>query len=255
MSRRVLIAGNWKMNKTPQETETFIKTLVPSLPADLEAEILVIPPYTNLDRAGQLLSGTDVSLGAQDLYFERAGAFTGAVSGDMLVACRCGYVLIGHSERRHVFGDGDDTLSRKLNAALDAGLHPILCIGETLEQRNAGQMEAVVAAQLAAVVDGLKRAEDTGISYAYEPVWAIGTGETATPAQAQDASRFVRSWIREQLSASAAEAARILYGGSVKPDNAAELLSQPDIDGALIGGASLDPEAFLQILLASQPGG
>jgi len=254
MSRRMLIAGNWKMNKTPQETEAFINELLPTLPSDPGADVLIIPPFTSLDRAGRLLSHAALALGAQDLHFEPSGAFTGAVSGAMLAACGCRYVLVGHSERRHIFGDSDADLSRKLNAALDAGLHPILCLGETLEERTRGEMEAVVTRQLTSVCEALRRAGDTGVSYAYEPVWAIGTGETAAPEQAQEASRFVRTWIGETLAPSAAEAARILYGGSVKPGNACELLSPPDIDGALIGGASLRPDAFAEIIAAAQTG-
>ena len=253
--RRGLIAGNWKMHMTPQEAEAFISSFLDRIPAGRDAdspEILLIPPYTSLDRAASLLEGTGVELGAQDLYYEEQGAYTGAVSGGMIRACGCRYVLVGHSERRHVFGDDDEAVARKLNAALHVGLLPILCVGEVLEERRSGRTEDVVFAQLRTALQDVDSEEAVRIAVAYEPVWAIGTGETATPDQAQAAIASIRRWLAERFERKTADATRILYGGSVKPENAAALASQPDIDGALVGGASLDPEAFARILVAAR---
>ena len=252
MSRRALIAGNWKMHKTPQETEAFITSFLSTIPSARAADLLLIPPFTSLDRAAQMLAGSGVDLGAQDLHEEVQGAFTGAVSGAMLISAGCAYVLVGHSERRALFHDDDQQIGRKLQAALDVGLRPILCVGETLEERRAGTTHDVLARQLSAGLEGLTVERMAQVTVAYEPVWAIGTGETATPQQAQDATGWIRGWLSERFDEATANATRILYGGSVKPANAAELLSQPDVDGGLVGGASLDPEAFAQIAAAAQ---
>jgi triosephosphate isomerase len=216
-------------------------------------DILLIPPYTSLESAGRRLRDSPVRLGAQDLFHEPSGAYTGAISAAMLVACGCRYVLVGHSERRHVFGDDDATVRRKLDAALGGDLVPILCIGETLEERRGGKTDAVLTRQLSAALGGVKvvGAVDR-LVIAYEPVWAIGTGETATLGQAEEAIAAIRAWCARRVSPSAAGRVRILYGGSVKPDNAAELLAQSDIDGALVGGASLDVGAFAAIVDAGQ---
>ncbi|MFC2077658.1 triose-phosphate isomerase [Candidatus Bipolaricaulota bacterium] len=246
--RRRLVAGNWKMHMTPQETEAFITRFLGCRVEASSVEVLLLPPYTSLDRAARLLEGTGVGLGAQDLHFEERGAYTGAISGEMLRASGCRYVLAGHSERRHVFGDDDATVGRKLRAALSAELLPILCVGETLEDRRSGKTDDVVAAQLAAGFGGLDASDTESIAIAYEPVWAIGTGETATPEQAQEAIASIRGWLADRFDATAADVVRILYGGSVKPENAAALLAQPGIDGALVGGASLDPSAFSRIV-------
>ena len=252
MSRRALIAGNWKMHKTPQETEAFIASFLSVIPSAGAADLLLIPPFTSLDRAGRLLAGSEVALGAQDLHEESSGAFTGAVSGEMVRDAGCTYVLVGHSERRALFHDDDHLVGRKLQAALSAGLRPILCVGETLDERRAGSMTDVLVRQLSAGLEGLSSERMGEVTVAYEPVWAIGTGETATPAQAQEATAWIRTWLAECFDDATAQTMRILYGGSVKPANAAELLSQPDVDGGLVGGASLDPEAFASIAAAAQ---
>ena len=246
--RRRLIAGNWKMNMTPQETEAFIGEFVDRIGTRSAVDVLLIPPFTSLDRAGRLLEGTVVALGAQDLHVETKGAYTGAVSGAMIRATGCRYVLVGHSERRHVFGDSNETVGRKLRAALDADLLPILCVGETLEERRGGRTDDIVGAQLEAGLAEVGPDEIGRITVAYEPVWAIGTGETATPDQAQEAIATIRQKLVDRFGKAAAEKTRILYGGSVKPENAASLVAEPDIDGALVGGASLDPGSFAEIV-------
>lgn len=253
MSRRALIAGNWKMHKTPQETEAFITSFLSMVPPTRPTDLLLIPPFTSLDRAARLLAGSGVDLGAQDLHEAASGAFTGAVSGAMLRAAGCEHVLVGHSERRALFHDDDRLVGRKLQAALNVGLRPILCVGETLDERRAGITTEILARQLSAGLDGVNADRMGGIAVAYEPVWAIGTGETATPEQAQDATGWIRAWLGDRFGDATGQAVRILYGGSVKPANAAELLSQPDVDGGLVGGASLDPEAFWAIAAAAEP--
>ena len=242
-----LVAGNWKMNKTPTQTEVFLTEFLP-LVSGRRCEILLIPSFPSLDRAGRILRETAVRLGAQDLHIEPRGAFTGAVSVEMLLDCGCRYALVGHSERRHVFGETDGLVRHKLDAALAGGLHPILCVGETLAERRAGKTESVLETQLHAGLTGLPARSSADVVAAYEPVWAIGTGETATSEQAESAAAWVRGWVRRNLGASAAEVIRILYGGSVKPDNAVELLALPDVDGVLVGGASLDPQGFARIV-------
>jgi len=249
MGRRPLIAGNWKMHMTPTETEAFCEAFVGMI-GDGAADVLLIPPFPSLDRARSALGGSAVALGAQDIHPEPSGAFTGAVSGTMLHDVGCAYVLVGHSERRHLFGDDDAMVNRKLHAVLAAGLEPILCVGEVLGERKAGSTEDVVSSQLDRGLADVGPEAFEQITIAYEPVWAIGTGETATPEQAQETIAAIRSWIAEHFGEAHASSVRILYGGSVKPGNAAELLAQPDIDGALVGGASLDPEAFAQIVAA-----
>jgi len=246
--RRRLVAGNWKMHKTPQETEAFVAAFRDRVAANSNVEILLLPPFTSLERASRLLEGTRIGLGGQDLHFEARGAYTGAISGEMLRASGCRYVLAGHSERRHVFGDDDATVARKFRAAFTADLLPILCVGEVLEERKAGKTDAVVATQLETALADVTEAETDRITVAYEPVWAIGTGETATPDQAQEAIAGIRRRLAERFDASSVESIRILYGGSVKPENTADLIAQPDIDGLLVGGASLDPDAFARIV-------
>ncbi|MCX5738804.1 MAG: triose-phosphate isomerase [Proteobacteria bacterium] len=249
--RRRLVAGNWKMHSTPAETESFVTRVAP-LVRSASAEIAIFPPFTSLDRAGRLLRGGSIGLGAQDVYFEAKGAFTGAVSPAMLAACGCRYVLVGHSERRHVFGDDDTVVRRKLDAALAGGLDPTLCIGEILAERRAGGTYDVLEAQLTAGMRRLDAAALSRVVIAYEPVWAIGTGETATPDQAQEACAWIRGWLSRAFSAGDAASLRILYGGSVKPDNARSLLTLPDVDGVLVGGASLDPDGFAAITAAAE---
>jgi len=239
------------MHSTPAETEKFLTRFLPLVRAS-QAEIALFPPFTSLDRAGRLLQGTSIALGAQDVYPEPKGAFTGAVSSGMLAACGCRYVLVGHSERRHVFGDGDAIVRRKLDAVLAAGLDPVLCVGETLDERRAGGTYDVLETQLTAGLRKLELALAARVVIAYEPVWAIGTGETATPEQAQEASAWIRGWLGRTLGARPATATCVLYGGSVKPDNARALLALPDVDGALVGGASLDPDGFAAIVASAE---
>ena len=248
MKRCPLIAGNWKMNKTPQESQEFIERFLAASPEFPDCDVLLIPPFTSLDRASRLMLGSRLLLGAQDMHFAASGAYTGAISATMLAACGCDFMLAGHSERRHVFGDSNEMVNQKLHAALQNELRPILCVGETLNERQADRMESVLEDQLTGGLAGVDEASLVDIIIAYEPVWAIGTGETATPKQAQEAVAFLRAWIETRYSAAAAHAMRILYGGSVKPENARSLQAQPDIDGALIGGAALDPDSFVQII-------
>ncbi len=254
MTRRCLIAGNWKMNKTPEETEAFIEAFLPRFLDAPGVEVLLIPPYTSLESAGRRLSGTPIELGAQDVYHQASGAYTGAISAAMIAECGCRYVVVGHSERRHVFGDDDDAVRRKLRAALGGGLRPILCVGETLDERRAGEAEAVLSSQLSAALEGIETDAMDRIVIAYEPVWAIGTGETATPEQAQESIAGIRAWLAGRFDEPTAGRVRILYGGSVKPGNAAALVGLPDVDGALVGGASLDPEAFAAIVEGGRSG-
>jgi triosephosphate isomerase len=246
--RRPLIAGNWKMYKTVAETQAFFDQIAPLIFGVKHCDIVVAPPFTAIARAAELADGLGISISGQDVYWESQGAFTGEVSAAMLKEAGCRYTLIGHSERRQLFGETDESVNRKLKAALAAGLLPIVCVGETLAEREAGSTEAVLQRQLAGGLAGLTEAGFSPIIVAYEPVWAIGTGRTATPEIAQQAHEFVRSRVASSLSNVVAERLRILYGGSVKPDNIAGLMAQPDIDGALVGGASLEPRSFAAIV-------
>ncbi len=249
--RRYLIAANWKMNKTLEEARSLAREVRRGLPPGLQAEVALAPPFTALSAVAAELAGSAIRLAGQDVFWERQGAYTGAISPLMLEDVGCRYAIVGHSERRQFFGETDPAVNRKLKAVLEVGLCPICCIGETLEERQSGQTLARVGRQLEQGLADLN-ASLTGeqLVLAYEPVWAIGTGLTATPQQAQEVHAFIRSVLRELLHA-AAEDVRILYGGSVTPDNAATLLGQPDIDGALVGGASLKPELFLPIIAAA----
>lgn len=248
---RSLIAGNWKMNLTPDAAEAFVSRVLPLVERS-EAEIALFPAFPSLDRVGRALRRTPIALGSQDVCAEERGAFTGGVSAEMLVACGCRYVLVGHSERRRVFGEDDALLRRKLETALHFGLSPILCVGETLEERQSGHALTVVARQLNAGLAGLPIDAVARIAVAYEPVWAIGTGETATEGQAQEAAQAVRRVAEELHGTRAANTMRVLYGGSVNPANARGLLALDDVNGALVGGASLDPEAFAAIAAAAE---
>jgi triosephosphate isomerase len=246
--RRPLIAGNWKMYKTSTEAVDFVRQFAPGVAGVADRDIMIAPAFTALEATAAALKGTPVGLGAQDLFWETEGAYTGQVSPRMLASCGCRYVIIGHSERRQYFGETDANVHRKIQAALQAGLIPVMCVGETEKEREAGQTFSILDRQ---VNNGLKNfvAADLGsLVIAYEPVWAIGTGKTATADQAQEAHRFIRSLVAKLLGAELAAALRILYGGSVKPDNISELMAMPDIDGALVGGASLKPDSFIQIV-------
>jgi triosephosphate isomerase len=246
------------MNKTPAETEEFIRSLAVEVKKNETAEVLLFPPFTSLELAGRLLSETGIALGGQNFHFEAKGAFTGEISLAMLKDCGCSYVLVGHSERRALFNEDDELLNRKLKAALAAGLLPILCVGETLEEHHQGWVKEKITTQLTADLAGVSAAAASSIVIAYEPIWAIGTGETASPEEAQETIHMIREWLATEWLATEwitgtyderiAEEIRILYGGSVKPENTAALMAQPDIDGALVGGASLSPESFAQII-------
>jgi triosephosphate isomerase len=246
--RKPFVAGNWKMNLSKAEGVALAKGLVAKAAEFGAVDVAVIPAFVHIDAVGQAIAGSVVGLGAQDVYFEKNGAFTGEVSLQMLTDLHVKYVLIGHSERRHVIGETDALLNKKLKAVIGAGLIAVLCVGETIEERKANRTLEVVGRQL---VEGLKDvgADKAGqLVIAYEPVWAIGTGLVATPAQAQEVHAFIRAELKKILGDAAAAGMRIQYGGSVKASNAAELMSQPDIDGALVGGAALKVEDFLGII-------
>ena len=248
VARKKLVCGNWKMHRTAAEARTLAREVrAAAEPVADRVDVAVAPPFTALWAAGEALAGSRVALGAQDVFWEAQGAFTGEVSAPMLVDAGCSFVLVGHSERRQLFGDTDEAVRKKAKAALGAGLAPVVCFGETLPEREAGQTLAVVGRQLRAALAGLGADEIGRLTLAYEPVWAIGTGKTATSAQAQEVHAAVRAILRE-LAPASADAIRILYGGSVKPDNAAELMGQPDVDGALVGGASLKALDFTGII-------
>lgn len=245
--RKKFVAGNWKMF-TNATTAVELATAVAKGVADDRVTVAVCPPFPYLSRVAEAIKGSRVGLGAQNCYHETEGAFTGEVSPTMLKDVGCRYVILGHSERRQLLGETDGVVNRKLHAALKAGLEVILCIGETLAHREANQTEDVVQTQLAGSLAGLDAAGLSRVVLAYEPVWAIGTGKTATPAQAQDAHAFIRKRIAQTFGEDAAAKLVIQYGGSVKPDNAAELMRQADVDGALVGGASLKADLFLAII-------
>jgi triosephosphate isomerase (TIM) len=249
-SRRVLIAGNWKMHKTNAEAEAFLEEFLPEAGGRPDVEVAICPPYTALRTVAERSGSSAVITGAQNMHDQESGAFTGEVSPPMLRELGVGAVVLGHSERRQLFCETDAALARKVPAALDAGLLPILCVGETEEEREAGQTERKLRHQVQTDLAEVDDDRLDGITIAYEPIWAIGTGNTATPDQAQEAIAFVRALLGDRL-ARAAAGVRILYGGSVNAGNAAELLGQPDIDGALVGGASLDPAEFAAIIAAA----
>ncbi len=245
-----LVAGNWKMYKTVAEAVDYARRLKSSgSPAGVE--LAVCPPFTALLAVGRELAGSQVGLGAQDMHWAEEGAYTGEVSPLMLKELGCRYVILGHSERRQHFGESDEAVNAKVKAALRHGLVPIVCVGETLAEREAGRAREVVAGQLRGSLAGLAAQEAGNVVVAYEPVWAIGTGRTALPEDAQEMSAFIRALLAEMFGREVAGKVRIQYGGSVKPENAAGILRQPDIDGALVGGASLQVESFLAIARAA----
>jgi triosephosphate isomerase len=252
--RTPLVAANWKMYKTLAETQAFFREFAPIAAGVDDVEVVVAPPFLAVPAAVDAARGTRVGIAGQDLYWEREGAFTGEVSAGMLKAAGAGYVIIGHSERRTKFGETDEHVNRKVHAALAGGLTPIVCIGETLEEREREQTMAVLDRQLSLGLSAVSADAVAALAIAYEPVWAIGTGRNATAAQAEEAHAHIRRRLRESAGAEAADACRILYGGSVKPANTRELVSQADVDGALVGGASLDPRGFGEIVAASRPG-
>ncbi|SHI55923.1 triose-phosphate isomerase [Desulfofundulus thermosubterraneus] len=246
-----LLAGNWKMYKTVTEAVEFVRGLKEALAGVQGVEVAVCPPFTALHAVTRELEGSNIVLGAQNMHHAEEGAYTGEISPVMLKEIGCRYVILGHSERRQYFGESDEDVNAKVKAALKHGLVPIVCVGERLEEREAGHTERVVGAQVRRSLAGLSSAELAGLVVAYEPVWAIGTGRTASPEDAQQVNAFIRCLLAEMGGQEAARQVRIQYGGSVKPENAAELLGQPDIDGALVGGASLKVDSFAAIVRAA----
>jgi triosephosphate isomerase (TIM) len=246
--RTPLIAGNWKMFKTAHEAASFAKELRSALKGVSEVDIVVAPTFIAVQAVAEALEGSNIAVAAQNLHWEREGAFTGEVSAPMLKDAGATLVIIGHSERRRLFGETDATVNRKIGAALSAGLVPIVCVGETLEEREKNQTFEVLDRQVKEGLDGFTGAQLADMILAYEPVWAIGTGRNATAAQAQEAHHHIRGRLRQWFGADAAERCRVLYGGSVKPDNVAELVREPDVDGGLVGGASLDVEGFTALV-------
>lgn len=252
--RKPIVAANWKMNMTASEAADYHHTLCLEIGELSGVEIVIAPPFTAIPKLSELIGASDrLRLGAQNLYHEKHGAFTGEISAAMLREHFVRYVIIGHSERRQLFGETDELVHKKVAAALASELRPILCVGETLQERQAGKEKAVIERQLESALRGVKLHDFGDLVIAYEPVWAIGTGVNATPEQAQEAHAFIRECLAAFLGAEAAPKVRIQYGGSVKPSNAKEILQQPDVDGALVGGASLDPRGFAQIVRAAVP--
>lgn len=246
--RRVIIAGNWKMYKTIQESIELVNLLKRSVADVSEVEIVVCPPFTSLSDVREVILESNIKLGAQDCYWEKEGAFTGEVSCAMLRSAGCEYVIVGHSERRQYFGETNETVNKKEKAALKEGLKPIVCVGERIEERKAGKTFDVIKDHVTNSLAGLTRDDMLKTVIAYEPVWAIGTGLTATKEQAEEAHKYIRGLLQKMYDAELAGSVRIQYGGSVKPDNIKELISQEDVDGALVGGASLKAESFCAIV-------
>jgi len=248
MSRKVIIAGNWKMNKTASQGKALVEELKAKVAGISNADIVVCPPFTTLCAVVEAAKGSNVKVGSQNIHWAESGAFTGEISGAMLKEAGVEYVIIGHSERRQYFGETDETVNKRLKAALAAGLKPIVCIGETLEEREGNKTETVLDTQIKGGFAGIAASDMKSMIIAYEPVWAIGTGKTATPAMAQETHAYIRKVVAGLYDAQTAEAVRIQYGGSMKADNSAELTAQKDIDGGLIGGASLKADDFTNLI-------
>lgn len=246
--RLPMIAGNWKMHKTPTEAKVFARELAEELRDTAGVEVVLAPPFVALVPVQEAIEGTGMKLAAQDVFWEREGAYTGEISPPMLKDAGCSYAIVGHSERRTYFGETDETVNRKVKALLQEGLGAIVCVGERLEEREAGKTLAVVKRQVEGALRGLKAEDLSSVVIAYEPVWAIGTGRTATPEQAQEVHSQIRGMVGEAFGRDVAQALRIIYGGSVKPENIDALMAAPDIDGALVGGASLKVESFSRIV-------
>ena len=247
MARRKIVAGNWKMNKTPSQAAELIKELIPMV-ADADVDVVICTPATDLAIATEMTKGTNIAVGAENMHWEESGAFTGEISADMLLDLGVKYVIIGHSERREYFAETDETVNKKIKTAIAKGLTPIFCCGESLEQREMGIMPEHIRMQIKIGMLGVTAEQAKNIVIAYEPIWAIGTGKTATADQADEVCGIIRDVIAELYDAPTAEAIRIQYGGSMKPANAAELMSKPNIDGGLIGGAALKAEDFTGIV-------
>jgi len=246
--RRPILAGNWKMNKTTAEARDLAQKLIPLVSGKKDRDIVLAPTFTALQTVGEAIKGTNMALAAQNLFWEDKGAFTGEISAEMLLDLGCRYVIIGHSERRQFFGETDETVNKKVRQALNKGLLPIVCVGELLSEREAGKANEVIERQVLGALKGVTATEMQKIVVAYEPVWAIGTGKTATPDQANEIHAFIRQKVKSLFNADVAEALRIQYGGSVTPENVSQLMAKPDIDGALVGGASLKPESFAALV-------
>jgi len=246
--RTPLMAGNWKMYKTPAQTTQFFERFIPLVAGVTGRDIVIFPPYVDLAAAVAAVAGSKIGVGAQNLFWMKEGAYTGEISAPMIQATGAEWVLIGHSERRQYFGETDETVLKRTIAALEHGLKPVVCVGERLEEREAGNTEKVLLAQFQGGLAGLKPEQFAQVVIAYEPVWAIGTGKTATPEIAEEAHRVIRAEIARKFGAEQASRTRILYGGSVKPENTKALMAQEDIDGVLVGGASLDPASFAAIV-------
>jgi triosephosphate isomerase (TIM) len=249
--RKKLIAGNWKMNKTPADGVALVRDIVTAIGKQSDVDVVVCPPFTGLESAAKALDGSIVKLGAQNMHFEATGAFTGEVSAPMLRAIFATHVILGHSERRTLFGETDDLVNKKVLAALKNQLRPIFCVGETLAEREAGSTLKVVQTQIERGLEGVSKEQAATVIVAYEPVWAIGTGKVATTEQAQEVHAFIRGLLGKLFTDAVGQKVRILYGGSMKPANAPELLAQKDIDGGLIGGASLEARSFVELVNAA----
>ncbi len=249
--RKPIVAGNWKMNKTVGEAQDLSTGIKIDLAECTDVEVVLCPPFTALKAVGDIIDGTQIRLGAQNMHWEKSGAYTGEVSAEMLRDIYCHYVILGHSERRTYFGETDETVNNKTKAALGANLRPIVCVGETREERESKKTNEVVGTQVKGSLAGLSGQEMQSVVIAYEPVWAIGTGLTASPEQAQEVHAFIRETLKAMFDESIAEGVRIQYGGSMKPANAATLIGMPDIDGGLIGGAALDAHSFIEIVRAA----
>ena len=254
MARRPMMAANWKMNKTVLEAQNYTAALLPRA-ADAEGvDVAVFVPFTCLHEVGRMAEDSEVIAGAQNFYYEDSGAYTGEISVPMLQDVLARAVLVGHSERREIFGETDTLVASKTKRAVEAGLLPVVCVGETKEERDSGGMWEKVSGQVSRVLEELDGIGGDEIVFAYEPIWAIGTGDTATPEDAQDATGKIRGLLKEERGEDFAESVRILYGGSVKPTNVAEIMGQNDVDGALVGGASLEVDSFVELVEAAQPG-
>jgi triosephosphate isomerase len=247
-NRRPLIAGNWKMYKTPDEAAETAKQLLHHAQGITDIDMMIAPTFIALAAVGAAIKNSSIALGAQNLYWEDEGAYTGEVSAPMLKSAGCRFCIIGHSERRQYFGETDETVNKKIRAAVKAGLQPVFCVGETEKERESGKTLSILDKQIKKGLEGLVLQQLNLLTIAYEPVWAIGTGKTATADQAQEVHRFIRSVVQSDLGQTLSDSIRILYGGSVKPDNIASLMAMPDIDGALVGGASLSAESFSKII-------
>ena len=246
--RRPILAGNWKMNMTATQTRDLASKLVPLVANVKDRDIVLGPPFTSIAAAADVIRGTNIGLAAQNLHWEDKGAFTGEISADMLLDSGCKYVIIGHSERRQYFGETDETVNKKVKQALKKGLLPIMCVGETLAEREAGKLNEVISRQVTGGLKDVSADDMKKVVIAYEPVWAIGTGKTATPEQANEVHALIRGKVRSLYTADIAEGIRIQYGGSVTPENVSQLMAKPDIDGALVGGASLKPDSFAALV-------